>query len=100
MRFVFLLELVGGVADAAWGGVGYWLVLYLSLLYPSFNKRVPPPPPHHATTLNNQRTILTFVKKKGNKYVPRAVLVDLEPGTMDVIKASPMGGLFRPDSYS
>jgi tubulin beta len=31
------------------------------------------------------------------KYVPRAVLVDLEPGTMDVIRAGPLGGLFRTD---
>lgn len=29
------------------------------------------------------------VDDAGNKYVPRAVLVDLEPGTMDVIRASP-----------
>ncbi|KAK4054892.1 hypothetical protein OIV83_000816 [Microbotryomycetes sp. JL201] len=33
-----------------------------------------------------------------NKYVPRAVLVDLEPGTMDVIRGGPLGGLFRPDN--
>jgi len=34
----------------------------------------------------------------GCKFIPRAVLVDLEPGTMDVIKASPMGKLFKPDN--
>jgi tubulin beta len=33
------------------------------------------------------------------KYVPRAVLVDLEPGTMDVIRSGPLGSLFRPDNY-
>jgi len=33
-----------------------------------------------------------------NKWVPRAVLVDLEPGTMDVIKASDIGGLFKNDN--
>jgi len=32
------------------------------------------------------------------RYVPRAVLVDLEPGTVDVIRASPYGSLFRPDN--
>jgi len=32
------------------------------------------------------------------KYVPRAVLVDLEPGTMDVIKATQIGPSFRPDN--
>merc|ERR1740122_129989 len=33
-----------------------------------------------------------------DRYVPRSVLVDLEPGTLDVIKASPMGRLFKPDN--
>ena len=35
----------------------------------------------------------------GGKYVPRAVLVDLEPGTIDSIIGSPYGALFRPDNY-
>lgn len=34
-----------------------------------------------------------------NKYVPRAVLVDLEPGTMDSVRAGPLGQLFRPDNF-
>jgi tubulin beta len=29
-----------------------------------------------------------------NKYVPQAVLVDLEPGTMDSIRSNPLGGPF------
>ncbi|CEP07068.1 hypothetical protein [Parasitella parasitica] len=33
------------------------------------------------------------------KYVPRAVLVDLEPATMDSIRASPYGKIFRPDNF-
>ncbi|CAB4413034.1 unnamed protein product [Rhizophagus irregularis] len=33
------------------------------------------------------------------KYVPRAVLVDLEPGTMDSVRAGPFGQLFRPDNF-
>lgn len=33
------------------------------------------------------------------KYVPRAILVDLEPGTMDSVRAGPFGQLFRPDNY-
>jgi len=32
------------------------------------------------------------------RFVPRACLVDLEPGIMDVIKQSPMGALFKPDN--
>ena len=35
----------------------------------------------------------------GGKYVPRAVLVDLEPGTMDSVRAGPYGQLFRPDNF-
>ena len=35
----------------------------------------------------------------GGKYVPRAVLVDLEPGTMDSVRSSPFGQLFRPDNF-
>ena len=33
------------------------------------------------------------------KYVPRAVLIDLEPGTMDSVRSGPIGGLFRPDNF-
>ncbi|GLH06767.1 Tubulin beta chain [Gryllus bimaculatus] len=32
-------------------------------------------------------------------YVPRAVLVDLEPGTMDAVRTGPIGRLFRPDNF-
>jgi tubulin beta len=33
------------------------------------------------------------------KYVPRCVLVDLEPGTMDAVRSGPYGQLFRPDNF-
>ena len=33
------------------------------------------------------------------RYVPRAVLVDLEPGTMDSVRSDPFGALFRPDNF-
>jgi tubulin beta len=35
----------------------------------------------------------------GGKYVPRAILCDLETGTIDCIRASPFGQLFRPDNF-
>ncbi|CAK1547938.1 unnamed protein product [Leptosia nina] len=35
----------------------------------------------------------------GSRFVPRAVLVDLEPGTMDAIRSSSFGALFRPDNF-
>ena len=31
--------------------------------------------------------------------MPRAILVDLEPGTMDSVKASNYGRLFKPDNF-
>jgi len=31
--------------------------------------------------------------------VPRAILLDLEPGTMNSIRSSPFGGIFRPDNF-
>lgn len=35
----------------------------------------------------------------GGRYVPRAVLVDLEPGTMDSVRAGPFGQPFRRDNF-
>jgi hypothetical protein len=40
-----------------------------------------------------------FLFSIGGKYVPRAVLVDLEPGTMDSVRSGPFGQLFRPDNF-
>ena len=33
------------------------------------------------------------------RYVPRAVLMDLEPGTMDSVRSGPYGQIFRPDNF-
>jgi hypothetical protein len=35
----------------------------------------------------------------GGVYVPRGVLVDLEPGALDTIRAGPYGSIFKPDSF-
>jgi len=40
-----------------------------------------------------------YMRSAGDRFVPRACLVDLEPGTVDVIKASPVGTLFKPDNF-
>jgi len=45
------------------------------------------------------RASVYYHESASGKYVPRAVLVDLEPGTMEMIKDSKLGGLFRPDNY-
>ena len=31
--------------------------------------------------------------------MPRAILLDLEPGTMDSVRAGPYGQIFRPDNF-
>ncbi|KPI44629.1 Tubulin beta chain [Cyphellophora attinorum] len=49
--------------------------------------------------LQLERMNVYFNEAAGNKYVPRAVLVDLEPGTMDAVRAGPFGQLFRPDNF-
>lgn len=40
-----------------------------------------------------------FGEAGDRRYVPRAALVDLEPGTLDVIKASSVGSMFKPDNF-
>ena len=49
--------------------------------------------------LQLERVNVYFNEASGKKYVPRAVLVDLEPGTMDAVRAGPFGQLFRPDNF-
>lgn len=39
-----------------------------------------------------------FESASAGKYVPRSITVDLEPGTIDVVRAGQLGHLFRPDS--
>lgn len=35
----------------------------------------------------------------GGRRVPRSVLIDLEPGTMDAVRSSSSKSLFRPDNF-
>jgi tubulin beta len=49
--------------------------------------------------LQLERIDVYYNEVNGNRYVPRAVLVDLEPGTMDSVRQSPYGKLFRPDNF-
>ncbi|KAF7761595.1 hypothetical protein Agabi119p4_9587 [Agaricus bisporus var. burnettii] len=44
--------------------------------------------------------IAVYYKETGaRKYVPRAILVDLEVATMDAVRSGPLGSLFRPDNF-
>merc|ERR1712117_799153 len=36
---------------------------------------------------------------RSGKWIPRAVMVDLEPGTLDVVTASAVGKAFKPDNF-
>jgi tubulin beta len=49
--------------------------------------------------LQLERISVYYNEIGANKYVPRAVLIDLEPGTMDSVRSGPLGGLFRPDNF-
>jgi tubulin beta len=49
--------------------------------------------------LQLERINVYFNEATGGRYVPRAVLMDLEPGTMDAVRAGPFGSLFRPDNF-
>ncbi|MBA0623485.1 hypothetical protein Gohar_023779 [Gossypium harknessii] len=46
-----------------------------------------------------ERIDVYYNEASGGRYVPRAVLMDLEPGTMDSIRSGPIGQIFRPDNF-
>ena len=54
---------------------------------------------HGASDLQLERINVYYNEAEGGRYVPRAVLVDLEPGVMDSIRGSMVGQLFRPDNF-
>ncbi|XP_053593136.1 tubulin beta chain isoform X2 [Microplitis demolitor] len=54
---------------------------------------------HGDSDLQLERIDVYYNKATGGKYVPRAILVDLEPGTMDSVRSGPYGQIFRPDNF-
>nr|AIL82370.1 beta-tubulin 1 [Dientamoeba fragilis] len=46
-----------------------------------------------------ERINVYYNEASNGRYVPRAVLVDLEPGTMDAVRSGTFGNLFRPDNF-
>ncbi|KAM0051417.1 putative purine-nucleoside phosphorylase [Helianthus debilis subsp. tardiflorus] len=40
-----------------------------------------------------------YNEASGRRYVPRVVLMDLEPGTMDSLRSGAYGQIFRPDNF-
>ncbi|OMJ09070.1 Tubulin beta-2 chain [Smittium culicis] len=49
--------------------------------------------------LQLERIDVYYNEANKGKYVPRAVLVDLEPGVMDTVRSGKFGQLFRPDNF-
>ncbi len=49
--------------------------------------------------LQLERINVYYNEASGGRYVPRAVLMDLEPGTMDSLRSGPFGQIFRPDNF-
>ena len=49
--------------------------------------------------LQIERIEVYYNESSNDSYVPRAVLTDLEPGTMDSVRSSPFGKIFRPDNF-
>ena len=54
---------------------------------------------HGNSELQLERTNVFFNEGNGGRFVPRAILADLEPGTMDTIRASPIRNMFKPDNF-
>jgi tubulin beta len=51
------------------------------------------------TDLQLERIDVYYNEATSSRYVPRAILMDLEPGTMDSVRAGPYGGLFNPNNF-
>ena len=49
--------------------------------------------------LQLERINVYYNEASGGRYVPRAVLMDLEPGTMDSVRSGLFGQIFRPDNF-
>eukprot|EP00899_Mesostigma_viride_P015207 jgi/Mesvir1/23688/Mv18642-RA.1 len=54
---------------------------------------------HGESDIQIERINVYYNEASGGRYVPRAVLMDLEPGTMDSVRAGPYGQIFRPDNF-
>ncbi|XP_072870248.1 tubulin beta-8 chain-like isoform X7 [Chlorocebus sabaeus] len=54
---------------------------------------------HGDSRLQLERIDVYYKEACGGRYVPRAVLMDLEPGTLDSVRSGPFGQIFRPDNF-
>uniref|UniRef100_A0A2K6U9J1 Tubulin/FtsZ GTPase domain-containing protein n=1 Tax=Saimiri boliviensis boliviensis TaxID=39432 RepID=A0A2K6U9J1_SAIBB len=51
------------------------------------------------SNLQLDRISVYYNEATGGEYVPPAILVDLEPVTMDSVRSGPFGQIFRPDNF-
>ncbi|KAB5573586.1 hypothetical protein DKX38_000780 [Salix brachista] len=51
------------------------------------------------SALQQERVNVYYNEASCGRFVPRAVLMDLEPGTMDSVRSGPYGQIFRPDNF-
>lgn len=49
--------------------------------------------------MQQERLNVYFEEGASGRYVPRSVMVDLEPGVLDSVRAGTYGKLFNPDSF-
>ncbi|CCF57349.1 hypothetical protein KAFR_0C03570 [Kazachstania africana CBS 2517] len=54
---------------------------------------------HGTNDLQKNKLGVYFNEASSGKWVPRSINVDLEPGTIDAVRNSNIGNLFRPDNY-
>ena len=54
---------------------------------------------HGSDDIQKARLNVYFNEASSGKWVPRSVNIDLEPGTIDTVRNSKIGTLFRPDNY-
>ncbi len=54
---------------------------------------------HYDSDLQLERVNVYFNEAAGGRYVPRVILMGLEPGTMDIVRSGPFGQPFRPSNF-
>ena len=52
-----------------------------------------------SSDLQLERINVYFNEASRGRYLPRAILVDLDPGTIDSVRAKPLGHLFQPQNF-
>ena len=80
-------------------GTTLFISTLLMMKYFAFSICLPTGTYHGDSDLQLERINVYFNEATGGRYVPRAILMDLEPGTMDSVRAGPFGQLFRPDNF-